>query len=84
MITPIQEIFSVLRQYNPWWESGAVRDLPGRSAVQGRLRDVQRCAGGDGGRFHLHGDLGGQRIRPRRDGERDLQRHGSVTIANAT
>lgn len=29
MIAPPQEIFSVLRQYNPWWESGAVRDLPG-------------------------------------------------------
>lgn len=29
MIAPAQEIFSVLRQYNPWWESGAVRDLPG-------------------------------------------------------
>jgi predicted AAA+ superfamily ATPase len=28
MIAPPQEIFSVLRQYNPWWESGAVRDLP--------------------------------------------------------
>jgi len=28
MIAPIQEIFSVLRQYNPWWESGTVRDLP--------------------------------------------------------
>jgi predicted AAA+ superfamily ATPase len=29
MIAPLQEIFSVLRQYNPWWESGTVRDLPG-------------------------------------------------------
>jgi hypothetical protein len=29
MIAPPQEIFSVLRQYNPWWESGTVRDLPG-------------------------------------------------------
>jgi predicted AAA+ superfamily ATPase len=29
MIAPSQEIFSVLRQYNPWWESGAIRDLPG-------------------------------------------------------
>lgn len=29
MIAPPQEIFSVLRQYNPWWDSGAVRDLPG-------------------------------------------------------
>ena len=28
MIAPPQEIFSVLRQYNPWWGSGAVRDLP--------------------------------------------------------
>ncbi|HYU31138.1 MAG TPA: ATP-binding protein [Thermoanaerobaculia bacterium] len=29
MIAPSQEIYSVLRQYNPWWESGAIRDLPG-------------------------------------------------------
>jgi predicted AAA+ superfamily ATPase len=28
MIAPQQEIFSVLRQYNPWWDSGTVRDLP--------------------------------------------------------
>ena len=28
MIAPQQEIFSVLRQYNPWWEFGSVRDLP--------------------------------------------------------
>jgi predicted AAA+ superfamily ATPase len=28
MIAPQQEIFSVLRQYNSWWESAAVRDLP--------------------------------------------------------
>lgn len=28
MIAPVQEIFSVLRQYNPWWESGTIRDLP--------------------------------------------------------
>lgn len=29
MIAPPHEIFSVLSQYNPWWESGSVRDLPG-------------------------------------------------------
>jgi uncharacterized protein len=28
MIAPRQEIFSVLRQYNPWWDAGSVRDLP--------------------------------------------------------
>lgn len=28
MIAPLQEIFSVLRQYNPWWDSATIRDLP--------------------------------------------------------
>jgi predicted AAA+ superfamily ATPase len=28
MIVPQNEIFSVLRQYNPWWTAGTVRDLP--------------------------------------------------------
>lgn len=28
MIAPPQEVFSAIRQFNPWWESGAIRDLP--------------------------------------------------------
>jgi predicted AAA+ superfamily ATPase len=28
MIAPPQEIFSAIRQFNPWWDSGTIRDLP--------------------------------------------------------